>query len=118
MPDQYMPIAAGSCVAFMRSVAQIAEDLRTVRPTILNSVPRIYERFYAKMQESLAKASGAKRCLFDLAQRVGWVRFCKEQGLPALENAPGALAMLAWPLLKAVVADKTWHCSASASASR
>ena len=44
----YLPIAAGSCVAYARSVAQLAEDLKTIRPTVLVSVPRIYERIHAK----------------------------------------------------------------------
>ncbi|HRA14796.1 MAG TPA: AMP-binding protein, partial [Giesbergeria sp.] len=35
----YLPIAAGSCVAFARSVALLADDLKTIRPTVLVSVP-------------------------------------------------------------------------------
>ena len=49
----YTPIAAGACVAYARSVQELAQDLRAVRPTILVSVPRIYERVYAKLQENL-----------------------------------------------------------------
>lgn len=49
----YLPIAAGSCVAFARSVALLAEDFKAVRPTILISVPRICERIYAKLHEAL-----------------------------------------------------------------
>ncbi len=48
----YAPIAAGCCVAHARSVQELPQDLREVRPTILVSVPRVYERFYAKLQES------------------------------------------------------------------
>jgi long-subunit acyl-CoA synthetase (AMP-forming) len=51
----YLPIAAGSCVAYARSVPLLAEDLKTVRPTVLISVPRIYERVFAKLQETLAR---------------------------------------------------------------
>ncbi|MCJ7798481.1 MAG: AMP-binding protein, partial [Polaromonas sp.] len=50
----YLPIAVGSCVAYARSVALLAEDLKTVRPTVLISVPRIYERVFGKLQEALA----------------------------------------------------------------
>ena len=48
----YTPIAAGSCVAYARSVQELAQDMREIRPTILVSVPRIYERIYAKLQEN------------------------------------------------------------------
>ncbi|HTP62008.1 MAG TPA: AMP-dependent synthetase/ligase [Burkholderiales bacterium] len=49
----YTPIAAGSCVAYARSVQELPQDLREARPTILVSVPRVYERIHAKLQENL-----------------------------------------------------------------
>ena len=49
----YLPIASGSCVAHARSVRELGEDLREIRPTLLVSVPLIYERAYAKMQENV-----------------------------------------------------------------
>jgi long-chain acyl-CoA synthetase len=48
----YLPIASGSCVAHARSVKELGEDLREIRPTLLVSVPLIYERAYAKLQEN------------------------------------------------------------------
>jgi long-chain acyl-CoA synthetase len=102
----YLPLATGSCVAYARSVALLAEDLKTVRPTVLVSVPRIYERVFAKLQESLA-ASPLKTRLFEATQAVGWRRFCRVQKLPL---APGEgsrwawLDPLLWPLLDRLVA--------------
>ena len=49
----YLPIVAGSCVAYARSVKDLPQDLREVRPTLLVSVPLIYERIYARLQENL-----------------------------------------------------------------
>jgi long-chain acyl-CoA synthetase len=49
----YAPIAAGACVAYARSVQELPQDLLEIRPTILVSVPRVYERVYAKLQENL-----------------------------------------------------------------
>jgi long-chain acyl-CoA synthetase len=99
----YLPIACGACVAFARSVSLIAEDMKTVRPTILVSVPRIYERVYAKLQTVLA-ASPLKHRLFEWAQAVGWRRFCRAQGLPVQGDASPVLDALAWPLLSRLVA--------------
>ncbi len=103
----YLPIAAGSLVAYVRSVAQIAEDLKTIRPTVLVSVPRIYERFYSILNETLARAGRARRFLFQSAQNVGWRRFCRAQGLP-IEGAESSVLLdaLAWPLLERLVARK------------
>ncbi len=103
----YLPIAAGCCVAFARSVALLAEDMKTQRPTILISVPRIYERVYAKLQQTLG--GGLKAWLFEQAQAVGWRRFRRAQRLPltgADANASELLDNLAWPLLKSGVASK------------
>lgn len=99
----YLPIACGACVAFARSVQQLAEDMKTVRPTVLVSVPRIYERVYAKVQSTL-EASPAKLKLFRLAQEVGWRRFCRAQQLPVEQDGSALVDALAWPLLARLVA--------------
>ncbi|MFN4118153.1 AMP-dependent synthetase/ligase [Acidovorax sp.] len=103
----YLPIAAGSCVAYARSVAQLAEDLKTVRPTVLVSVPRIYERIHAKLIEKLSPTPW-KMQLYEAAQNKGWARFCAAQGLPAPAaedgRAAGWMTALPWPLLQALVA--------------
>ncbi|OJX35171.1 MAG: long-chain fatty acid--CoA ligase [Burkholderiales bacterium 68-12] len=103
----YLPMAAGCCVAYARSVALLSEDLRSVRPTVLISVPRIYERVHAKVLESLAPSRLRSR-LFDAAVAVGWRRFCATQGLPDPgpqdAQAAGAWAALPWPLLQRLVA--------------
>jgi len=84
----YLPMAAGSCVAFVRSVQQLSEDLLTVRPTVLVSVPRLYEKVYGQLP-----MAGARPRWIDplaLAISVGWRRFLRRQGrLPA--RTPGAL---------------------------
>jgi long-chain acyl-CoA synthetase len=102
----YLPIAAGSCVAYARSVAQLGEDLQTVRPTVLISVPRIYERVHAKLIETLA-VTPWKLKLLEAAQATGWRRFRAAQGLnaPAAdEDAASLWRFLPWPLLRALVA--------------
>jgi len=101
----YVPIAAGCCVAFARSVAQLAEDFRAVRPTILISVPRIYERVYAKLHEVLS-GSALSAWLFDQAQSVGWRRFCRAQSLPSSETGSWIFDELAWLMLRPLVARR------------
>jgi long-chain acyl-CoA synthetase len=100
----YLPMAAGACVVYARSVALLAEDLKTVRPTVLISVPRIYERVYAKVQETLS-TSPFKARLFGLTESVGWRRFCRQQKL-AVPPSPWAwLDGVLWPLLQSRVAQ-------------
>lgn len=96
----YVAIAAGACVAYARSVAQLQEDLRIVRPTVLISVPRIYERIYAKVQESVAQGHPIGRRLLAWAEEIGWSRFMAEQH----DQEPGLAERLAWRALEPIVA--------------
>jgi long-chain acyl-CoA synthetase len=107
----YLPIASGSAVVYARSVQQLAEDMKLVRPTVLISVPRIYERVHARLQEVLSK-SGFKQRLFEAAQAKGWQRFRATQGLKgstaedeAQAAKAGWLRVLPWALLRKLVAQ-------------
>jgi long-chain acyl-CoA synthetase len=101
MSGYYVPIMAGSTVAYARSVLLLAEDLISQQPTILVSVPRIYERVYTRINEQLAAGSPIKRKLFNLATSVGWSRFENQQG-----RGPWKASMLLWPILEKLVAGK------------
>lgn len=97
----YVPMIAGASVAYARSVQQLQEDLALIRPTILITVPRIFERIQAGMQSKLDKGSVLARRLFALAIEVGYSRFEHAQG-----RATWHPKNLLWPLLKPLVADK------------
>ncbi len=98
----YYPIAAGACVAYARSVPLLSEDLKHVRPTVLVSVPRIYERISALIMQHRATAGIVERALLDLTFAIGGRRFDARQR----RVAPSLADRLAWPLLKRLVADK------------
>ncbi|HAT33841.1 MAG TPA: long-chain fatty acid--CoA ligase [Janthinobacterium sp.] len=102
----YLPIASGACVAYARSVALIADDMLAVRPTALVSVPRIYERFHAKLVESMAAAGPVTRYLFAAAQAVGWRQFCRAQRVPLEAGGAAWLDAVKAPLLQALVGQK------------
>ncbi len=97
----YLPMVAGSTVAYARSIEQLAEDLLTIRPTILISVPRIYERVNNKIKAQLEAKSPLARKLFFGAVATGWQMFEHQQGRDRWR--PGQLL---WPVFKALVAKK------------
>ncbi len=97
----YLPMMLGAEVAYARSIAQLAQDLQTIHPTVLISVPRIYERVYGRIQDGLEKKGLPARILFRLAVSVGWRRFELEQG-----RARWHPELLLWPLLDKLVASK------------
>lgn len=97
----YMPMIIGAEVIYARSIAQLAQDLQAVKPTTLVSVPRIYERVYAKIQDGLKQKSAIARTLFHMAVDVGWHRFKWQQG-----RAHWHPKLLMWPALNKLVASK------------
>lgn len=87
----YLALGLGYTLAFNRSISYLQEDLKLIRPTVLMSVPRVYEMIYAKLMDGLSKKSGFVRWLFDWAVEVGWRRFCRENGLPVEPSARACL---------------------------
>lgn len=78
----YVACATGAAMAFARSVQQIENDLRDVRPTIMCSVPRVFERIYQKFQLQLSQSPQREQYLCAWAQEVGWRAFCRLNDLP------------------------------------
>jgi len=94
----YLPLSLGAQVVFSRGVAHIADDLATQAPTVIFAVPRIFERFRARIDASLAK-SPAKRRLFDACVARGF-RVATGQG-SALDRllVPGLRKLVGKPVL-------------------
>lgn len=97
----YLPMMAGSQVAYARSVAQLGDDLQTIRPSVLIAVPRVFERVYLRLEAQMKKRRPHERWLFRAAVKVGWRQFEYRQG-----RAEWSPALWAWSLLKRLVADK------------
>jgi len=97
----YMPMLVGAQIAYARSIEKLAEDLISIAPTILVTVPRIFERVYNKIHDQLAKKSPIAQYLFKSAVNVGWLRFLVQQ-----KRASWHPKLLLWPVLNKLVAGK------------
>ena len=97
----YMPMIIGAEVAYARSIEKLGEDLISISPTILVTVPRIFEREYNKIHDQLEHKSPIAQFLFNLAVDVGWYRFLVEQKRESWHPK-----LLLWPLLNNLVAGK------------
>ncbi len=98
--DYYLNVMTGATVAFARTIQTLSEDLRVIKPTVLISVPRIFEQIYGVMRARLENGSWLKRRLFHLAVETGWARFEREQGRGSWQPA-----FLLWPLLQKLIAQ-------------
>ena len=97
----YLPVMAGATVAYARSIQQLQEDLVNIRPSILMSVPRIYDRVYAAIHAKLEKKSALSRFIFNYAVEVGYSRFEFQQ-----QRGPKKISHLLWPFLNLLVAKE------------
>lgn len=97
----YIPMMTGSSVIYSRSTIQLADDLATQKPTIIISVPRVFEKVYGKLQEQLSKGPKIRKLLFEKAVSTGWKKFEYEQG-----RGSWGLSLLIQPLLDRLVGGK------------
>ncbi|MFO7809457.1 AMP-dependent synthetase/ligase [Guyparkeria sp.] len=97
----YLPMICGSTVAFARSAQQLGEDLGIIKPTLLISVPRVYERVYDRIGSALKKKGAFAQKLFERTVLVGTARFERSQG-----REGSAWEAAFWPLFDRLVAAK------------
>jgi len=69
--SEYRQYVFGNPVYFVPSVDRLPEHLVDVRPTSFFAVPRIWEKFAARLQAEIASAPGARRRLARWAMNVG-----------------------------------------------
>jgi len=97
----------GCTIAYAESVEAVAQNLVEVRPHIMVSVPRIFEKIYAKVMDNVLAGSGLKRRIFFWGVKVG-----KEYGRRKLagEKIGGGLSFrrnLAHKLVYIKIIEKT-----------
>jgi len=86
----YTLFQAGVIINFAESFDTVAANLQEVKPTVVLSVPRLYEKVYARVLENALSGSAIKRSIFFWAKRAGeqWATLALA-GLPI----PGGLAI-------------------------
>jgi long-chain acyl-CoA synthetase len=67
----YVFLMCGVHVHYVESIERVPGQLTEIRPTVMVSVPRLYERSYIKVISKVRQEGGAKRKLFDWGLRVG-----------------------------------------------
>ncbi|NOY55928.1 MAG: long-chain fatty acid--CoA ligase [Actinobacteria bacterium] len=65
------PAVSGHMVYYETDIRRLAETIKEVRPTVFFAVPRVWEKFYAGVNEAVSSAAGAKKVLVDRALTVG-----------------------------------------------
>lgn len=83
----YTIIFAGGTIAYVESLQTIADDVRTIRPTVLISVPRMLEKVYETVASKVESSSPLKRGMVIAALKTfNRYAYLKDRGrrIPAL----------------------------------
>ncbi len=71
MAGYYLMLRQGVTINFAQSVETVAADLAETSPTVMISVPRLYEKIYSRVLDAASSGSPLKRKLFFWAKGVG-----------------------------------------------
>jgi long-chain acyl-CoA synthetase len=71
MFGHYCMFHSGVLINYAESVDTVAADMERWRPTLMASVPRLYEKIYGRVLERVRAGSGVKRRLFYWAKGIG-----------------------------------------------
>ena len=84
MAGHYLMFHVGCSIAYAESIDTVPIDMQTVRPTLVLSVPRLYEKMYARVLENALSGGAAKKRFFFWARNVGerWADVTLAGGTP------------------------------------
>ncbi|MCH7620240.1 MAG: long-chain fatty acid--CoA ligase, partial [Candidatus Marinimicrobia bacterium] len=71
MAGHNLAYSTGATVAFAESIEKVAANMGEVHPTLMTSVPRLYEKMYAKVHAKVEAGSPLKKKLFNWAFGIG-----------------------------------------------
>jgi long-chain acyl-CoA synthetase len=94
---EYLGTMTGTVTAFAQSIETISIDIRETRPQFIPSVPRIFEKIYARILSTRDSSGWLRQKIFDWAVSVGRQKSrCLQRN-----NAPSP-----WLALRAGIADR------------
>ena len=67
----YLRLSNGVAAAYASSLGAVLDEVKEARPTVFGSVPRLFEKAYAKIRSDVAKKPAAVQKLFAWAEGVG-----------------------------------------------
>src|SRR5260370_935653 len=93
--EAFLGVYRGLGTAFAANLAKVGDNLKEVRPHFICSVPRVFEKVYAKILAGVEAGSPAKKTIFNMAIGVGPEvsrHHQRGQPLPAGQRLQRALA--------------------------
>jgi long-chain acyl-CoA synthetase len=102
MGGHYLMLHVGATIAYAEGVDKVPQNMLEVRPTVMLSVPRLYEKMYARVQEKVASDPPKRQAIFRWALAIGREHFKHR----CQHTAPGLLLSLKNKLADTLVFSK------------
>jgi len=102
MAGHYMMFATGTSIAYAESIDTVAANMGEVRPTLVLSVPRLYEKMYARILETALTGGFLKKKIFFWARGVA-ERWANEK---LAGREPGGLLAMQYAIAQKLVFSK------------
>jgi long-chain acyl-CoA synthetase len=64
-------LAAGATISYAESIEAVSQNLQEVQPTLMISVPRMFEKVYNRVTKQASEGSAIQQKVFEWAVRVG-----------------------------------------------
>ena len=97
MGGHYLPLSSGATIAYAENPLAIRQNMPEVRPTVMMSVPRVYEMMHERILNTVKEGSPARQKIFHWSVGVG------SKVSQAIQQKKKPSSMLS---LKASIADK------------
>ena len=106
----YVPLFSGAKVAYAESTFTVAQNMKDVAPTVMLSVPRLYETMHERILRAVQEGSSVKQKIFHWGVSVGSaVSSAIQQGRkpsPILQLQQGIANKLVFAKLKAATGGR------------
>ncbi len=98
----YVSLLSGKHIAFAEDVKKVVENMGEIQPTFMISVPRLFEKVYSRIHESVHQMSPLRKSMFHQAVKTGREYVNKKY----IDKAPVGLLGLKYKLYDRLVFKK------------
>ena len=102
--DSLLPLVFGWQAVYAESIEKLVDNLQIVKPTIMNAVPRIFEKIYAKIMAQVEEGNLVEKQVFKWAQMVAENYFSKIDQ----DRSPSAVDLVEFKLAQKLVFSKIY----------
>lgn len=71
LAGHYLPLSIGVTIGYAENINTIPDDLQDIRPTVLTSVPHLFEKVFTQIMDQINNGSPVKKRIFEWAVEVG-----------------------------------------------